>query len=146
MADQRDQKKNQPETVGDVAISYRGLAGRAEAELLMTRLQSSGLAVDPLTAVGEGEPLLGASEVIITIVLAPIAQAAARAVISTTLNYLRDYFVERVESGDTNLDGQLVVGNSSVPGGNRFPFSLRRATAETIKAFFQNVQGSIAKS
>lgn len=144
---QPEHQTKEPETMAsEVAISYRGSPAKIEAEALSHTLQGSGLTVTTLPELDEGEPLLGASEIIITVVLAPIAHAAAKAIISTTLGYVRDYFVARVQKGEVNLNAQLVVKD---PDGGRdkpIPFSLRGATSETIKHFFENIDKSILKS
>lgn len=146
MAQPEHQTKESETMPSQVAISYRGSPAKIEAEALSLTLQGSGLTVTDLTELDEGEPLLGASEIIITVVLAPIAHAAAKAIISTTLAYVRDYFVARVQKGGVNMNAQLLIKEADGGKDKSIPFSLRGATAETIKHFFENVDKSILKS
>src|SRR4051812_24533612 len=109
MENQDHETKSQSESAGAVAISYRGADAKTEAESINKGLRTSGLEIEPPSEVGRDEALLGASEIIITIILAPIAKAAAKAVITTAFTFLQDYFAERVAMKDADLNVQLVV-------------------------------------
>jgi hypothetical protein len=141
----RNQETDEVQSQGRIAITYRGANVQADAEALSISLQTSQLAVEPVAEVGKDEAMLGAAEIIITIMLAPIAQAAAQAVIATALHHLRDYFVERVENANQDFNAQVVIKSPDSSKQKRYPFSLRQATAETIKAFFNNLEDTVLK-
>jgi hypothetical protein len=131
---------------GEIIIRYRGEAAQATAAGLQNKLEGAGLPVAPLATNEPDDSRLGAAEIAIALVLAPLAKAAAKAMLLTTIGYLQDYLTERVSGGEnTDCNLQLVIKSSEQPRSKRFPFSLRGATLETVTAFCEQVKKAVEK-
>jgi hypothetical protein len=130
----------------EVVITYRGDAARDAAEGMGGELKEAGLSVAPVGETGQEQDRLGAAEIVVTLVLAPLAHAAAKALAVTAINYIKEYAARRVrERGGEEVKVQLVVKAPDKPLPQRFPFSLRAASAEAVENFFEQVKKAVEK-
>lgn len=130
----------------EVVITYRGGEAKDAAEGIEGELKGAGLPVAPVEETGQGQDRLGAAEVVITLVLAPLARVAAKAVALTALNYLKEYVERRMHAhGGEEVKVQVVVKAPDKPLPQRFPFSLRSVSADTVENFFDQVKKAIEK-
>jgi hypothetical protein len=119
-----------------ITIEYSG-GSQAAAEELRNRITAGGLSVevnDRTPAGGE----LGVPELVIAFVATGLAKAASK----VALGYLRQYLKERIQSGDRRLRVRVVIQEGPNKS-TKLPFSLEKATLETIESFCGQVEKAI---
>lgn len=110
------------------------------AEELRSCVESAGLPIENAAYEPPAEALLGAPEVIMTIVVT----SAARAIAVASLDLLGKYLEHKIGADSEDKRVQIVLVGASQPP-KRFPLGLRSATVEAVHGFIARIKAAVEK-
>ena len=121
-----------------VEISYRGKSAYNEAVSVHRDIENIlNRQIDPPSPEFDGDAILGAEEIILTVVIMSIGKAVAL----TLIEYLEKRLLKKKKEEDgIEFQIQIVIKNTSSDTGRRFPLILKKFQNNVLSEVFKNIR------